>query len=165
MQTAIAETITIRVIGKPAPGGSKNGFGFRRKDGSIGVNIVESSKGNAGWRRLVQITALTAMACRNPFVGPVVLDVVFVMPRPKAHFNTKGGLHPWAAAAHHISTPDTTKLVRSTEDALKSIVWIDDNQVVIQHAKKRYRGVDERPGAIITVRVAPAADAAEWMGA
>jgi Holliday junction resolvase RusA-like endonuclease len=45
--------------------------------------------------------------------------------------------------------PDLTKLIRSTEDAMKGIIWHDDSQVVLQQTKKVY--VDRDPGVQIIV--------------
>jgi Holliday junction resolvase RusA-like endonuclease len=47
--------------------------------------------------------------------------------------------------------PDTTKLVRSTEDALKGICWRDDSQVVYQVASKEYAARGGIPGADIKI--------------
>lgn len=158
MQTDIPDSIQFRVLGVPAPGGSKNGIPFRRNNGRLGVNLVESSKRASPWRRLVTLRALEAMAGRLPLVGPVELSIEFVMSRPKAHFNAKGQLHPWAAEACHIKAPDCTKLTRSTEDALKTVLWADDSQVVRQYISKRFRRPDEQPGAIVTVRTIQVGD-------
>jgi hypothetical protein len=39
--------------------------------------------------------------------------------------------------------------LRSTEDALTSIIWKDDSRIADQHVKKIF---GDRPGAYITVR-------------
>ncbi len=154
----IPDVVTIRVVGVPAPGGSKNAIPFRRANGLLGANLVESSKRAAPWRRMVTIAALEAMAGKFMFFGPVEMEIEFIMPRPNAHLNSRGLLHPWAKEAHHMKAPDATKLTRSTEDALKSVVWKDDSQVVKQTISKRFRNTDERPGARIIVRPAVAAE-------
>lgn len=150
----VPSSITFRVRGTPAPGGSKRAFPFRRKNGRLGVSVVDDAKGNKSWRRLVAMEGIMAMAGKSLFLGPLIMEVTFIMPRPKAHFNTKGNLHPWAAAAYPMKKPDRTKLLRSTEDALTGIVWKDDTQVVGGPIHKRYRALDEKPGAIITVTAA-----------
>lgn len=151
--------LTIRVAGVPAPGGSKRAFPFRRKNGKLGVSVVEDAKGNKSWRQLVAMEGLMAMCGRAPAKDQaLILEAVFIMPRPKAHFNAKGGLHPWAVLTYPTKKPDRTKLLRSTEDALTGIVWEDDNLVVGGWVGKRYRGVDEKPGAVLTIKLATAAE-------
>jgi Holliday junction resolvase RusA-like endonuclease len=49
---------------------------------------------------------------------------------------------------HHTTKPDTTKLLRATEDALRGIAWADDNQVCEQHAFKLY---GMRPGVHVFI--------------
>ena len=135
------------VPGVPVPGGSK--VLGRRNNGTLFVRDA-AGKRNALWKRNVRMTAITMME-GPPITGPVDLSVVFVMPRPKKHFFTgkrSNVLRP-DAPAHHVHAPDATKLLRSTEDALKGIVWVDDSQVVSQTVMKRYGPF---PGARIVVR-------------
>jgi Holliday junction resolvase RusA-like endonuclease len=55
-----------------------------------------------------------------------------------------------SAPANHTIKPDVTKLVRSLEDSLKGIVWLDDSQVVKQSASKRYVHL-EVAGAVVRI--------------
>jgi Holliday junction resolvase RusA-like endonuclease len=82
--------------------------------------------------------------------GPLTLHIRFCMPRPKYHFNSKGVLKP-TAPYYHTTSPDVTKLIRSTEDALKQIVWRDDAQVALQIGSKTY---EDKAGALIMVEEA-----------
>jgi Holliday junction resolvase RusA-like endonuclease len=70
-----------------------------------------------------------------------------IMPRPKYHFTSKGKLKDTAPYWHTVK-PDTTKMLRAAEDALKDILWHDDGQVALQSNGKRY---GNQPGAQITV--------------
>lgn len=137
--------ISFFVPGVPRPGGSKKGF-LNKKSGR--VMIVDACAKNKEWRSLVSLFAYQAYT-GEPLEGPLELKVSFTLPRPKHHYNSKGILKP-AAPMYHISAPDTTKLLRSTEDSLKGIIWKDDNQVALQYARKIY---GEKPGAHITVSV------------
>jgi Holliday junction resolvase RusA-like endonuclease len=49
--------------------------------------------------------------------------------------------------------PDLTKLMRSTEDALTGILWVDDARITDQHARKRYCEPGQAPGAQISISV------------
>lgn len=137
--------VIIWVPGIPAPGGSKRGF-LHKSTGR--VIVTEDCKRSKDWRTSVAWCASEAI--KEPFAGPVTVEVEFRMPRPKGHFWTgrnQGRLR--AGAPHyHITKPDCTKLWRSTEDALKGIAWIDDSQVVRQVIKKVYWPT---PGAEIRI--------------
>jgi len=140
------------VPGIPAPGGSKRGFAIKKGGAFTGrVAIVE-----AGGQRTKDWRAACAMVAndhRPPelFRTALKVDFAFVMPRPKYHYHTskaKAGQLREDAPNFHTSAPDRTKLTRSTEDALKGIVWADDALIVAGHTSKAY---GERPGCTITV--------------
>ena len=137
------------VPGVPQPGGSKKGFVVRTKTGKTRVAIVEDAKQNAPWRAKVSLAA--AEFFNAPLTGPLEAEFLFTMPRPKSHFGTgrRAEVLKPGAPADHVGKPDTTKLLRSTEDALKGIAWVDDCQVVAQFALKIY---GEVPGCWITIR-------------
>lgn len=124
------------VEGTPAPQGSKQGFirGGR-------VVLVESSKKVKPWREAVGAKARETVG--ELLDGPLVLDVEFIMPRPKALGDR--------AAPPMVQRPDTDKLLRSTCDALTGTCYGDDSQVVTIHAHKRRAEPGEMPGAHITV--------------
>ena len=134
--------ITFTVHGLPAPGGSKRGF-YNPKLGR--VQLVEACKRTRPWRALVSDAAMQAHQA-PPLAGPLRLEVEFILPRPKNHTG-KRGLKAWAPH-YHTSAPDSTKLLRSTEDALKGIAWTDDAQVAEQLVTKRY---GDTPGAVVRI--------------
>ena len=151
----MVKSLTFFVHGLPAPGGSKKGFVvFNKATGRHRAVITDDAKRNKDWKAIVSLSAGLAMrdAKMQPFVGPVAVDVRFYMPRPKGHCRTGrlAGQLKDSAPAFPTTKPDTTKLWRSTEDAMKSIVWGDDSQVVDQCVCRRYAdGTDV--GASITV--------------
>ena len=136
---------TFFVPGIPRPGGSKTPFRNPKTGKPI---VVDASRKNKEWRSVVALTAFEAMKGKEPTRLPVILRVIFYMPRPKSHYRT--GKHAGElkedAPIFHTNTPDATKLMRSTEDALTGILWHDDAQVVAQMAVKKY---GESPGARI----------------
>ncbi len=140
------------VPGIPRPGGSKNAFPFKRKDGSTGVRLTDAGKHTKKWRECV------SAAARQAYSGPVLtealaLAMVFYMPRAKGHYGTgrNAGKLKASAPAFHTKAPDLTKLVRAAEDALTGIIWLDDSQVVHQKVGKVYTS-DEFPGVLITIK-------------
>lgn len=131
------KSIAFRVLGLPAPGGSKKAF-FR--PGMKYPSIVEDCERNKPWRDSVTAAALEAMSGQPPMIGPLYLKVTFNMPRPKGHHGSgkNAGKVRESAPPYPAVKPDATKLLRSTEDALAGIIWRDDAQVVTQHVEKVY---------------------------
>lgn len=152
--------ISAWVAGVPAPQGSKRALGAGRPGGRI--RLVESSTRVKPWRADVR----EAFTDRVEFEGdwydvprgglmpgvtavlpyaPVVVKIVFVMPRPKATPKTR-------ATPPMVKKPDLDKLVRAVLDALTSAgVYADDGQVVAVHAFKRLAELGEPTGAMIHV--------------
>lgn len=143
--------ISIKVIGLPAPQGSKRFVGVRAGRGIM----VESSAKVKPWREAVKWAAYEARAVHDmaraegapvQVPGPVEAVMVFTMPRPKS---AKKGARP-------SKKPDLSKLIRSTEDALTDAgVWEDDARVVTCWARKVYPGTHpdalDVPGAVIRI--------------
>lgn len=136
------------VVGVPAPQGSKAFKGFAGNGRAI---LVESSKMVKPWREAVTVAAGQAMRAAGndqPFIGPVTVDLGFVLPRPKSAPKTK------TVAA--VKRPDLDKICRSTLDALGSGgCYLDDAQVVGLKASKRVAVPGEGPGCRITVTEGP----------
>lgn len=138
--------LTIIAYGIPGPQGSKRHVGN-------GV-MIESSKKVKPWREAVHCAAL---ACRMgsadliipPIDGPIMARMVFTLPKPASA--------PKRRRTYPCRTPDLSKLVRSTEDALTTAgVWRDDARVVeYTRLAKVYPGEDpealEAPGVRIVV--------------
>lgn len=135
------------VPGIPKPGGSKRGF-MNPRNGR--VIITEDCKKSKDWRASVAQVAHEAMAGRPPLTGPLRLTIRFQFPRPKGHFGSGRNSEKLKDSApdYHTTKPDTSKVVRSTEDAMKSIVWRDDSQVVTQTATKAF---DYAVGAMVRI--------------
>lgn len=129
--------MTIVVYGHPAPQGSKRHVGN-------GV-LLESSKYVKPWREAVKCAAIAAFTgSPRPIVsGPVAFHAIFTLVRPKK---------PKAPVPDR--TPDLSKLIRSTEDALTEVgAWEDDARIVSTECVKLYVGDPDAlpsPGAVIT---------------
>jgi Holliday junction resolvase RusA-like endonuclease len=133
--------VEFKVLGRPQPAGSKKGF----KNPKTGrIIIVDDAKNSRPWKQQVAGTASSHRG-HELLTGPLMLDVTFVLQRPKGHYRTGKNSHLLRDSAPEYPTvkPDTTKLLRAVEDALNGIVWRDDAQVVTQIARKVY-GSPER---------------------
>lgn len=179
--------VTLVVHGKPAPQGSKHGRPIYRGKGPAReftgkVAQVESSKAGVNlWRGDVMAAAqefitaavlgepgtvlerITAPGQWAPLDGELAVQAVFTMRnRPKARPSwwppgREWSRHLWYRPA---GTPDVSKLLRSTEDALTAAgIWRDDARVVefVGPTGKWYCGHPRQPdvlavpGAVIRI--------------
>lgn len=116
-------SVRVFVAGLPAPQGSKRHVGR-------GV-MVESSKRLKPWREDVRQAVLAQLDGRPPLDGPVHVQLVFWLPRPKSHPKTRRTLPTTA--------PDVDKLLRGVLDALTSAGAIRDDAIVVDAPpSKRY---------------------------
>lgn len=142
--------ISFVVLGRPATAGSKRAFPIRRKNGTLGVAVSDSSGAHGkAWRSDVR-DAARAVYSGPPLSGPLRLELVFTLPRPAGHLRRSGELSKAGLAMPYPTTrPDAGKYARSFEDALSGVVWIDDSQLVEVVVWKRY-GVAFKTLATIT---------------
>jgi crossover junction endodeoxyribonuclease RusA len=139
--------LVITVRGMPAPQGSKDIFRGRP---------VESSKLVKPWRKSVADAVLVHRANRH-LAGPLAVDAVFYLPRPKGHYGT--GRNASALRGDAPDYPvargrgDVDKYSRGLLDALQLAgVMDDDGQVADLTARKRYAELGTLPGALVRVR-------------
>jgi Holliday junction resolvase RusA-like endonuclease len=141
-------SLSFFVEGHPKPAGSKRAL---RRGDKIVVFDMSGAKGKA-WRRTVAERAVEVRSALDfrLLTGPIKLDVVFHLPRPKRHYDRQGSVLPAWRDEPHVIRPDTTKLLRSLEDALTGVLWKDDAQIVHQWATKCY--ARRQVGADVSVR-------------
>ena len=137
------------VAGRPQTAGSPDAIPFQRKDGSLGVRVVEGG-GNKylkarkrSWRSDLRDAAQEAMRDDWSASRDVPLEVRFVVvrKRPVTHLRTgqhAGEVKDWAKALLPTTAPDLLKIARSAEDALTGVLWADDAQIVIERLEKAY---------------------------
>jgi len=119
--------ISFRVDGQPIPQGSMK---------VINGHIIHSQgSALAAWRSAIGLSAKAAGA--KPTLEAVSMTLVFIMNKPR----TVTRLDPTVP-------PDLDKLVRAALDALTSIAYKDDSQVIEIRAMKVY---GEYPGVEIVI--------------
>lgn len=122
----------IVVRGIPAAQGSKRHVG--------GGRMIESSRAVGPWREAVRAETQRAMNGDGPFGGPVQVELIFLLPRPKSLPKR---------VVEHAKRPDLDKLIRAVLDGLTAGgAWDDDAQVTYLKACKEY-AVAESPGCMI----------------
>ena len=142
-------TIEFRVYGIPQTKGSAKGFAVpnKQKPGKFRTIITNDNKKNKPWAQTVSGEAQRHRVDGCPFEGPIVLEMVFLMPIPKSL--------PKRAPAFMLKKPDVDKMTRSVKDALSGVLYIDDKQVVHTDVKKMYC---EAPGVMVRLRHLTLAD-------
>ena len=118
--------IEFAVAGKPITQGSKvamvnrhTGRPFLRDD---------SSPGSSSWREAIAHEARLLQDFHGKLEGPLVLELVFVMHRPKSA--------PKGRPYHCTTRPDVLKLARAVEDSLTHVLYADDAQIVREVLEK-----------------------------
>lgn len=76
----------------------------------------------------------------TPITGPLIVELKFIMPRPKSHFRTGkyAGQLKTSAPVHHTKTPDLDNLVKFSLDAMNKVFYVDDSQVLEIYTSKQY---------------------------
>lgn len=100
--------------------------------------------------------ASVRMAARAVYTGPplsgaVLLQVIFIMPRP-GRLRWKKRPMP---RCRHTKKPDLDNLEKSLKDALSRIVWHDDSQVAQVSKAKYYAAGDEQPHVEVCIEALP----------
>ncbi len=136
------QPLVIKVIGRPAPQGSKRHVGKGR--------MIEQSTRVQPWREAVKHAALAALGDRPRADGPIAVEVAFFFDKPKSAPKRR---RTWPVTR---TSGDLDKLLRATFDALTDAgVWRDDAQVISCNAEKVYTDDEDaplvRPGAVISV--------------
>jgi Holliday junction resolvase RusA-like endonuclease len=128
--------------------GSKSGFihpHAKRPNGSPVVVIVDDNdKALKSWRQEL-VDAMVRHKPNNPLDGPVAVNILLYVPRPRAHYRTDGTLKPNAPALP-ASGRDIDKVARAIFDAgTIARWWTNDARVTDLHMRRRYDdGIGER---------------------
>lgn len=132
--------ITFFVTGTPKPKGNLRAFTNKK----TGRPII-TDRGGADlrtWAADIKLHASEAMGDNQPITGPVGLLLTFRMIRPKSHPKTK--------VTYPVQRPDADKLARLVLDALTSVCFVDDSQIVELHVFKDW-AVGGRSGVSVKV--------------
>lgn len=154
----VLNSITLTVRGLPIPQGSARAFLAGGK-AFIATEGNRTSSPLGAWRSAIATEAREAMGTAPLLEGPVRVSIVFVLPRPGAHYHTPlhgSGIRD-TAPVWHSKKPDIDKVTRSCLDALTHVVIRDDSQVASLRVDKRYEGPDaavglSTPGAVIQIK-------------
>ncbi|MGU2444416.1 RusA family crossover junction endodeoxyribonuclease [Burkholderia cenocepacia] len=99
------------------------------------------------YENLVKMAARAAMRSASPYAGPIRLIVHIGLPIP-ASWSMKRQNEAAAGAIGATKKPDWSNVVKSIEDGLNGIVYVDDAQIVDGWISKRY---SRTPGVRVEV--------------
>ncbi len=139
------------VSGVPVPKGSMRAF---RLPSSARVVMTHANARTKPWQSAVAVAASEARAAlttHGELTGPLIVRLVFNMPRPKGHYGSGKNAQKVKAGApvRPIGKPDLDKLARLVLDACTSVLWRDDCQVVDLRASKQWAA--GQPGVHVEV--------------
>ena len=151
--------LIIFIPGQALPQGSKKlGRAFTNPaTGRTTHSIIDNNPRLANWR--LQVTnyvrqEMSEHGINAKYPGPVTVTVSFRFARPLSHYGTGKNadvLKP-DAPVYVLTAPDLDKLQRAILDGCTDAgLWVDDSQVVIIHATKRYVDRADRIGAQVRV--------------
>jgi Holliday junction resolvase RusA-like endonuclease len=102
------------------------------------------------WKARAQIIARPFLPS-SPLLGPIRFALIFILRRPKSHYN-RAGLKP-GAPLWHVSKPDTDNFVKAIKDALTVVrMWGDDSLICDEHVRKIYQPeADDVPGCFVKI--------------
>jgi Holliday junction resolvase RusA-like endonuclease len=131
--------IVVELRGEPIGKGRPRFRVVAPKAGRSFVNAYTPAKTRA-YERALALTAKVAMRGRPPILGPLAITVTAFMGVPTSWSNRKRD----AALAGTVrpGRPDWDNIAKAAADALNSIVFADDSQIVEAKVSKLY---DERP--------------------
>jgi Holliday junction resolvase RusA-like endonuclease len=82
-----------------------------------------------------------------PFEGPIRLDLLIVMPRPKAKvWKRKAMEREWYAGRS-----DRENILKAVQDALQELLWRNDSQIVSGETSIVIASGDEQPHVELTI--------------
>lgn len=147
-------SITLAVLGTPAPKGSSRAMTNKRTGRAI---LVPSGNDANRDRMKAWDTAIREAACAVApqdgalaFVGvPLVFAAAFRLTRPRGHYNASGAVRA-SAPRYPITKPDGDKLARQAADTLALVLFDDDSRIVVWNISKIYASAGDE-GATLTI--------------
>ncbi len=139
-------TVTFVIPGNPVAKGRPRFARVRTLRGAPAVRTFTPGK-TRDFETLVRVYAAQAMRGKKPLGGPLLLTIEFFRKVP-ASWSKKNRRAALEGEIHPTTKPDLGNYVKGVEDAMNSIVYLDDAQIVDVTARKRY---GEQPRVVVFV--------------
>jgi len=88
-----------------------------------------------------EVAAIAQQHFPQPLKGPVILNILFLLPRPKTLMRRKDP----EDEIPHITRPDLDNLTKSITDGLNGVAYIDDRQIWRLNTSKLYHSKTGHP--------------------
>ena len=140
--------LTVQIEGVPVPQGSMVSNGYGR-----GMRHSNATKLKP-WRSHIIAVLIEHKPDDWDPSRPISATATFRFPRPQSHYGTGRNVNRLKASApdHHITKPDTDKLMRSVGDAVEqSGLARGDQQITSWNVAKRWCLANESPGLLLTL--------------
>ena len=111
--------------------------GRARAVSSNGSVVMYTPSKTKNFESVVGFFSLQAMRGKEPIAGPVGLEFEFCMPIPKSWSKQKQD-DAESGLILPANKPDLSNLIKSAEDGMNGIVYIDDGQITKLSALKKY---------------------------
>ncbi len=142
----------------PKPKGAPRAYVNKLTRRAVIVKDPKTRTWEANASRLLTALIPEALAEEMREGGPVILDTIFFLRRPKSRSRKKDPDGPlW-----HTSTPDEDNLRKALKDALRSL-WKDDRQVCAGVTAKFYAGKAEQPRILLRISVGQIPNPESWL--
>lgn len=100
------------------------------------------------FKAAVRLCASAANAGKPPATGPLLVECIFVFPRPKGkRWKNKPMVREYKSVK-----PDCDNITKALLDSCKGILWVDDAQIAVLNTSKFIASGDEQPHTEITVQ-------------
>lgn len=111
--------------------------------------VYDDNKTNEKTATFIASARIFARAAFNgkPLEGPLRVDVLFVMPRPKSMIWKKRPM----PREYHSKRPDRDNLDKQVLDALNGMIWLDDAQICAGEIQKVIAAGNELPHVLVRV--------------
>jgi crossover junction endodeoxyribonuclease RusA len=119
--------------------------------------LAPAGEHEKSWKDAVGWSFMEKYGKLQKIFGPVKIELVFCMARPRSHYRVQNGqISPYikpTAPKWAEPKPDIDKLMRAVLDSLTGLAWHDDSQVCLAEERKVY---SETPG--VQIRIWPLAE-------
>ena len=122
-----------------------------------GVRIYDPGTADLWKQAVADHAELEQRLTPDPTTQPLMMELEFVMPRPRKHYRTGKKAHELKpdAPIWHLTKPDVDNLAKATVDSMAGIAYDDDRSIASLTATKRYAGPGEPTGCLISISRLP----------
>lgn len=123
--------VSFKILGWPQP----------KARARMGKGIVYTPQKTAKWERDIAIQA-KQYAPPEPWDCAIRMQAIFILSRPKSVPRSRCSVY---------TKPDLSNLLKSIEDALEGIIFVNDSRIVAVDMFKRYVRDGEEPGVEVLI--------------